>query len=231
MCGFLLIATFAAAQSAPTKIPLIKKNGLYYAAVSINGNAALLLIDTGASITLLNRKFSGLAVGLPASGVRGVGASAKGQRTEIHLRIGDRAFATDAMIGDFQIPDADRSLGSDVLAACGEVVFDYANDTLLLYRAEPMRLTEAQIRALLAKHGVYITEACDKCGQLLGHVRFTIYGEPGEWCSRLCRDGEVIVKPVSRRGGRPPKYRSDRERRMVERQQNAIRQQAFRQRL
>src|ERR1051326_2672942 len=58
---FVIAASAANAQSEATKISLTKKNGLYYAQVTINGNAALLLIDTGASITLLNRKFSGLA--------------------------------------------------------------------------------------------------------------------------------------------------------------------------
>jgi hypothetical protein len=97
----------------------------------------------------------------------------------------------------------------------------------------PMRLTEAQSRELLEKHGVYVTEVCDKCGQILGQVRFTRFGEPGEWCSRLCRDGAAIAKPnrATRKSGRPPKYRTDRERRIAERRQNAIRQQAFRQRL
>jgi len=52
-----------------------------------------------------------------------------------------------------------------------------------------MQLTEAQNCELLRKHGAYITEACDGCGKILGHVRFTRYGEAGEWCSRLCRDG------------------------------------------
>ena len=95
-----------------------------------------------------------------------------------------------------------------------------------------MRLTEEQSRALLAKHGVYVTEVCDKCRKILGHVRFTRYSESGEWCSRLCRDGEAMADNycATRKGGRPRKYRTDRERRMVERRQNAIRQQAFRQR-
>ena len=62
-----------------------------------------------------------------------------------------------------------------------------------------MRLTEAQSRDLLAKHGVYVSEACDKCGKILGHVRFTHYNEPGEWCSYLCRDG--TAEPVRRKGG------------------------------
>ena len=52
-----------------------------------------------------------------------------------------------------------------------------------------MRLSEEQTRALLAKHGVYVTEVCDKCGKILGPVRFTRYGQTGEWCSKRCRDG------------------------------------------
>jgi hypothetical protein len=98
------------------------------------------------------------------------------------------------------------------------------------FGTDPMRLTEAQSRELLAKYGVYVTEVCDKCGKILGHVRFARYGEPGEWCSHLCRDGAAEPCRATRKGGRPPKYRNDRERRMVERRQNAIRQQAFRQR-
>lgn len=106
-----------------------------------------------------------------------------------------------------------------------------------------MRLTEAQSRALLAKHGVYVIGVCNECGKILGHVRFTRYGEPGEWCSRECRDGagreqsNVGVKPGlklrperTRRGGRPRKYRTDRERRVAERQQDAIRHRAYRKR-
>ena len=52
-----------------------------------------------------------------------------------------------------------------------------------------MRLSEAQSRELLQTHGVYVTEACDRCGQILGHVRYTRRNQPGEWCTRACRDG------------------------------------------
>jgi hypothetical protein len=52
-----------------------------------------------------------------------------------------------------------------------------------------MRLTEEQSRALLAKHGAYVTEVCDKCGKILGPIRFTRCGQTGEWCSKRCRDG------------------------------------------
>jgi hypothetical protein len=95
-----------------------------------------------------------------------------------------------------------------------------------------MKLTEEQSRTLLAKYALYASEACDKCGKILGPVRYKRKDEPGEWCSRLCRNGAAIAEPyrATRRGGRPPKYRTDRERRRAERRQNAIRQQAFRQR-
>jgi hypothetical protein len=91
-----------------------------------------------------------------------------------------------------------------------------------------MRLTEAQSRALLAKHGVYVTEVCDRCGKILGHVRFTLKDQPGEWCSRQCRDGARLVsnETATHKGGRPQKYRDERQRR----QANVQYQREFRQR-
>jgi hypothetical protein len=52
-----------------------------------------------------------------------------------------------------------------------------------------MLLTEAQRRELLQTHGVYVTAACDKCGLILGYVRYTRRNQTGEWCSKVCRDG------------------------------------------
>ena len=42
---------------------------------------------------------------------------------------------------------------------------------------------------LLDRYGVYATSACDRCGKILGPVRFTKKDDPGEWCSRVCRGG------------------------------------------
>lgn len=52
-----------------------------------------------------------------------------------------------------------------------------------------MQLTEARSRDLLRTHGVYVKSACDRCGKIFGAVRYTWRDEPGEWCSRFCRDG------------------------------------------
>lgn len=84
-----------------------------------------------------------------------------------------------------------------------------------------MPITEEQSRTLLAKYGVYVTEVCDKCGKILGHVRFTRYGEPGAWCCRECRDGVAVAERhrATRKGGRLQKHQTDRERRIAEGQQ------------
>src|SRR6516162_3311719 len=83
-----------------------------------------------------------------------------------------------------------------------------------------MKLTTEQSYALLEKHRSYVTEACEKCGRILGPVRYTRKGETGVWCSRECR-GDVqkakILKP-----GRPRKYRNEKERRRAKSQQQRI---------
>jgi hypothetical protein len=58
-----------------------------------------------------------------------------------------------------------------------------------------MKLTTAQAYELLAKYGIYVREACGRCGQLLGAVRFTRKGESGVWCSQECRDGTAARVP------------------------------------
>lgn len=73
-----------------------------------------------------------------------------------------------------------------------------------------MLLTARQSYELLAEHRVFAKEICDKCGQLLGAVRYTRRGENGVWCSRLCRGN--AERPVIRRGGRPRRFESNADR-------------------
>jgi hypothetical protein len=58
-----------------------------------------------------------------------------------------------------------------------------------------MLLTVQRAYELLAKHGVFAREICDKCGRVLGAVRFMRQGDAGVWCSRECRDGAEAHAP------------------------------------
>ena|SRR5215467_7075462 len=83
-----------------------------------------------------------------------------------------------------------------------------------------MMLREELRRRLLEDRGIYVKEACDRCGQLLGPVRYTRRGDAGECCSRECRgDAE---RPVVRKGGRPRKHRSNAERQRVYRSRLSV---------
>ena len=57
-----------------------------------------------------------------------------------------------------------------------------------------MMLREELRRRLLEERGITPTEACDRCGQVLGAVRFTRRGELGAFCSQQCRDGEAAPR-------------------------------------
>ena len=63
-----------------------------------------------------------------------------------------------------------------------------------------MKLSAEQQAAIRERYGVCVNEACDKCGQVLGRVRFTCKDEPGEWCSRECRDGVEAHAPGTCKG-------------------------------
>jgi len=83
-----------------------------------------------------------------------------------------------------------------------------------------MRLTADQSYALLERFGCYVKDVCDKCGAILGPVRYTRSGELGEWCSRECR-GDAD-RPVIRKGGRPRKYRTPEEGRAAKTAQQRV---------
>ena len=83
-----------------------------------------------------------------------------------------------------------------------------------------MKLTAEQSRTLLEKHGCYCAEACDKCGQVLGPVRYTRASDSGVWCSPQCRGDAQRTKIL--KSGRPRKYRTKKERRRAKSQQQRI---------
>jgi hypothetical protein len=64
-----------------------------------------------------------------------------------------------------------------------------------------MKLKREQCEKLLREFGIWVAEACDKCGQLLGSVRWTRKDNLGEWCSKVCRDGVAAGAPKSNLNG------------------------------
>ena len=67
-----------------------------------------------------------------------------------------------------------------------------------------MKLTSEQQQALRQERGICANEACDGCGKILGAVRYARRGEPGEWCTEICRDRSTAVETrQARRAGRP----------------------------
>jgi hypothetical protein len=42
----------------------------------------------------------------------------------------------------------------------------------------------AELHGALKERRVYANEACDRCGRVLGPVRFTHAGDSGVWCGR-----------------------------------------------
>jgi len=73
---------------------------------------------------------------------------------------------------------------------------------------------------LLANYGFFAREICDKCGIVLGAVRFTRQGESEVYCSRECR-GDAH-RSATHRPGRPCKYKTDRERRAAKTRQQQV---------
>jgi hypothetical protein len=73
---------------------------------------------------------------------------------------------------------------------------------------------------LLAKYGFFAREICDKCGIVLGAVRFTRHNASEVYCSREFRgDAE---RSATHRRGRPRKYKTERERRAAKRRRQQV---------
>ncbi len=83
-----------------------------------------------------------------------------------------------------------------------------------------MLLATQKSYELLAKHGCFARELCDKCGIVLGAVRFTRRNESKVYCSRECR-GDAY-RSSTHRQGRPRKYKTDRECRAAKTRQQQV---------
>jgi hypothetical protein len=99
-----------------------------------------------------------------------------------------------------------------------------------------MKLAPNRTADIFASSGNYATEICDRCGQLLGCLRWTRRGETGEWCSQTCRDGAFAAQSCAlRREGKtavliPGKHKSIEDRSAARLKQGALRQKRSRER-
>jgi hypothetical protein len=73
---------------------------------------------------------------------------------------------------------------------------------------------------LLANYGFLAREICDKCGIVLGAVRFTRHNASEVYFARECR-GDAYRSATHRRG-RPRKYKTDREHRAAKTRQQQV---------
>jgi hypothetical protein len=87
-------------------------------------------------------------------------------------------------------------------------------------RGVSMLLAIQKSYELLANYGFFAREICDKCGIVLGAVRFTRHNESKVYCSRECR-GDA-QRSSTHRQGRPRKYKTDRERRAAKTRQQHV---------
>ena len=98
--------------------------------------------------------------------------------------------------------------------------FTVAEKRAARQRGIGMLLTIQNGYELLAKYGFFAREICDKCGIVLGAVRFTRQNESKVYCCRECR-GDAQRSATHRWGG-PPKYKTERERRAAKTQQQQV---------
>ncbi len=56
-----------------------------------------------------------------------------------------------------------------------------------------MKLTNEQQSAVRERFSICVNEACDTCTKPLNFLRYVRKNEGGEWCSRLCRDGQAAA--------------------------------------
>ena len=121
------------------RVPFIARDGAVYVRAQVNGNRAILLLDTGAVFTTFNLRL----VPTNEAGSRITINMAKGSVLAFRLPVGftlgesnvreERcSFHQDAIVGDFKFGAADGVVGLDVLSLFQSVTFDFKNSVLIL---------------------------------------------------------------------------------------------------
>jgi hypothetical protein len=137
--GILLAATGSA--EGQIVLPITENDGLLRVTIRLNNTPRVLLLDTGALISLVSPEASGLSP-VEISRLRKIklyGAGGSGTEVRvaaIMLTLGERKVTGEVIVGEMsnlRLPDkCDGILGNDVLSQFKKVVIDYMAHTLTL---------------------------------------------------------------------------------------------------
>jgi hypothetical protein len=126
-------------ESGEHRVPFQTRDGMIYIQARVNGSRRTLLVDTGATFTILTLKAvpaidldspitMNLAKGSMLASRRPVGfALGDSDHPERHC-----AFRLDAVVGDFKITNAEGAVGLDILSRFKSVTFDFKNSVMVL---------------------------------------------------------------------------------------------------
>lgn len=128
-----------AVRAEEHRIPLTLRDGAVYVHARVNGNRAMLLLDTGAVLTTFSLKL----VPTQQTDARITVTMAKGSivafRVPVGFTLGESSvreehcsFRQSAIVGDFKFGSADGVIGLDVLSSFESVTFDFKNSVLVL---------------------------------------------------------------------------------------------------
>ena len=121
------------------RIHIIAQDGKVYVRAQVNGNRTILLLDTGAAVTIFNFKLvptqnadSRIIVDMAKGSVLAFRRSVGFTVGESNVREERCSFRQEAIVGDFNFGAADGVLGLDVLSSFKAVTLDFKNSLLIL---------------------------------------------------------------------------------------------------
>ena len=119
--------------------PAYCADGAVYIHARVNGNRALLLLDTGAVLTTFSLKLvptqqtdSRITVTMAKGSIVAFRVSVGFTLGESSVRQEHCSFRQTAIVGDFKFGTADGVIGLDVLSSFESVTFDFKNSVLVL---------------------------------------------------------------------------------------------------
>jgi len=121
------------------RIAIIAQDGKVYMRAQVNGNRTILLLDTGAAVTIFNLKLvptqkadSRIIVNMAKGSVLAFRLSVGFTVGESNVREERCSFRQEAIVGDFDFGAEDGVLCLDVLRSFKAVTLDFRNSVLIL---------------------------------------------------------------------------------------------------